>query len=131
MTNLDFTLKLQALIKANNRSNELLQECEAEYERRYGVNPSDANDDMWIENFHGFALCSPNSATFKTVNTDAVEYAGLKSFLGCYLGRGRWDHNWEEKHYSSGGCVGGRADEWTWRECRDCGITEDEFENEK
>ena len=31
----------------------LLDQAEVEYERRFGFNPSDRDDDHWIDSFHG------------------------------------------------------------------------------
>jgi hypothetical protein len=42
----------------------------------------------------------------------------------CDLGNGQWDHDWQEKHDSSGEVDGGPGDRWTWRECRVCGAIE-------
>lgn len=42
----------------------------------------------------------------------------------CDLGNGEWDHDWEEKHESSGEVDGGPGDHWTWRECKVCGEIE-------
>ena len=42
----------------------------------------------------------------------------------CDLGNGQWDHDWQEKHDSSGEVDGGPGDHWTWRECRVCGAIE-------
>ncbi|MGJ8677221.1 MAG: hypothetical protein ACSHX0_06870 [Akkermansiaceae bacterium] len=45
----------------------------------------------------------------------------------CNLGDEGWDHDWEEKHDSTGELDGHSGQEWQWRECRVCGITEEEF----
>lgn len=52
MTDNQFQHLLDRLCKANVRYKKLLAECEQEYQRRHGVNPSDCNDDFWIDSFH-------------------------------------------------------------------------------
>jgi hypothetical protein len=43
----------------------------------------------------------------------------------CDLGNGEWDHDWIERHDSSGEVDGGPGEHWSWRECRVCGARED------
>jgi len=38
--------------KAGNKHLQLLQIAEKEYERRYGNNPSEVDDDWWIDTLH-------------------------------------------------------------------------------
>ena len=51
-------------------------------------------------------------------------YQAPRSAWVCDLGNGQWDHDWQEKHDSSGEVDGGPGDHWTWRECRACGKIE-------
>jgi len=44
---------------AYNRYKPLLEAAEVEYERRFGFNPSDKDDDSWIDSLHG--ACGPAS----------------------------------------------------------------------
>lgn len=81
MTNSEFTKKLRSLVKAQNRAITLLQECEEEYERRYGVDPSSADDDQWIDAFHGIAAEKPSNVSAATVERGAVIYANLKPYM--------------------------------------------------
>ena len=50
-------LRFQALIDrtaaAHRKYHKLLAMAEREYERRYGANPSDLDDDQWIDSLHG------------------------------------------------------------------------------
>ena len=52
MTNGKFQNLLDRLGCANNKYKKLLIQAENEYESRYGINPSDNNDDFWIDTFH-------------------------------------------------------------------------------
>ena len=45
----------------------------------------------------------------------------------CDLGNGEFDHDWEECSDSAGECDGGPGDYWEWRQCRVCGIIEEDF----
>ncbi len=49
MTDTEFTKLLQRCAKAGNKYLELYQKAEKEYERRFGVNPSDVDDDEWLD----------------------------------------------------------------------------------
>jgi len=49
MTDNQFTRLLGRLAKVGNQYLELQKQAEDEYERRYGVHPSDIDDDMWID----------------------------------------------------------------------------------
>lgn len=56
LSDIQFQKKLDALCKANIKYKQLLTECEAEYEVRYGISPSELSDDFWIDSFHaGFS----------------------------------------------------------------------------
>jgi len=81
VNNSTFTRKLRALAKLQNKACVLLTECEEEYERRYGVNPSDVDDDMWIDAFHGHGFSDPTAVDAHTVDHHAVGYAGRKTYL--------------------------------------------------
>lgn len=52
MTDKEFNSKLKQLHNAHKKYQQLLGECEDEYERRFGFNPSDIDDDNWIDSFH-------------------------------------------------------------------------------
>lgn len=47
----------------------------------------------------------------------------------CDLGNGEWDHHWEEHHDSSGELDGHPGQHWSWRECKECGVRDDEPED--
>jgi hypothetical protein len=53
MTNKQFTKLIARTAKAYNRYLPLLKKAEDEYERRFGHNPSDADDDFWIDSLQG------------------------------------------------------------------------------
>jgi hypothetical protein len=53
MTNKAFERLMERCADAYNRYKPLLDKAEAEYERRYGHNPSDNDNDQWIDSFHG------------------------------------------------------------------------------
>lgn len=59
MTDKQFTELLGRVARAYNRYKPLLDLAELEYERRYGSNPSDVDDDFWIDSLHG--ACGPCS----------------------------------------------------------------------
>lgn len=52
MTDWEFTQLLKRVIKANDKYKELLKLAEQEYELRFEYNPSDIDDDNWIDIFH-------------------------------------------------------------------------------
>jgi hypothetical protein len=53
-----------------------------------------------------------------------TENLPMPSTWKCDLGNGEWDHDWQEKHDSSGEVDGGSGDHWSWRECQVCGEIE-------
>ena len=77
----DYQLKqlLWRLEKARAKYFQLLHQAEDEYERRYGKNPSDVDDDLWIDSYHCGAL-EPVLVNDPVCRMDAgaTEYAGLK-----------------------------------------------------
>lgn len=70
MTDKEFQLKLDALAKAMRRYRILLEECEAEYGRRFGYHPSDIDDDSWIDNYH---IGPPTALTVQYVEENAKD----------------------------------------------------------
>lgn len=52
MTNQEWQSKINRCRSAYARYKILLGECEREYEDRFGVNPSDVDDDFWIDTMH-------------------------------------------------------------------------------
>lgn len=52
MTDIEFQKLLNNLAASNAKYKRLLTEAESECERRYGTNPSDVDNDTWIDNFH-------------------------------------------------------------------------------
>lgn len=77
MTDSQFTRKLQQAAKASNKARDLYAECEQEYERRYGVNPSDADDDTWIDALISGSQCKEN-LTASEIESGATNYAKLR-----------------------------------------------------
>ncbi len=67
MTDLGFQQLLDRLSNAHERYANLRDQAEEEYERRFGRNPSDWDDDFWIDTFH----VSPGSATVAQVTKHA------------------------------------------------------------
>jgi hypothetical protein len=53
MTDKQFQALIDRTSNAQNRFRRLLKQAEAEYERRYGFQPSDADDDQWIDGVAG------------------------------------------------------------------------------
>jgi len=49
MTDKQFNQLLKKTAKAGNKYLTLYRQAEHEYERRYGDNPSDIDDDFWID----------------------------------------------------------------------------------
>jgi len=52
MTDKQFQKLIDRCVKAAKLHYALLQDAEAEYERRFGFNPSDVDDDFWIDSLH-------------------------------------------------------------------------------
>jgi len=52
MSDEQFQKLLNKLADANAKYHDALVAAEQEYERRYGSNPSDWDDDFWIDTFH-------------------------------------------------------------------------------
>lgn len=52
MTDRKFQQLLDRLSEANERYYRLRSEAEAEFERRFGANPSDVDCDSWIDTYH-------------------------------------------------------------------------------
>ena len=53
MTDRQFQKLIDRSAAAQRKFQRLLKAAEAEYERRYGANPSDVDDDQWIDSMHG------------------------------------------------------------------------------
>ncbi len=73
MTDQAFQKLLDGLHRKHLAYELALRKAEAEYERRYGSNPSDAEDDMWIDCFH--VAAAPR--TVGQVEDGATNYAKL------------------------------------------------------
>lgn len=71
MTNPEFTKLLRRTALAYNKYKPLLELAEQEYERRYGSNPSDVDDDAWIDSMHGACGACSESITAKEVDEHA------------------------------------------------------------
>lgn len=67
MTDKQFQKVLDKLSVAQSDYRSALQTAEAEYERRFGTNPSDISDDFWIDTFH----VNDGSATVEAVTESA------------------------------------------------------------
>ncbi len=81
MENKEYTKMLRQSAKATNRALHLLKLAEEEYERRYGANPSDADDDAWIDAMTGTSGGCKTDMTAEEVERGAVDYAGMKPYL--------------------------------------------------
>lgn len=55
MTDKAFERLIRKTADACTKHMSLLRDAEREYERRYGNNPSDVDDDYWIDSLHGCA----------------------------------------------------------------------------
>lgn len=79
MTNAEYTKHLRKAAKAMNIALRLKQISEDEYERRYGVNPSEADDDCFIDESGAAGQCRED-ITWKHVDDGAHNYAGLPRY---------------------------------------------------
>ena len=61
---------LDRTYRAEQRYSKLLREAEEEYRRRYGHDPSESDNDIWIDSLHGMG--SPLSV--EVVEWSAREY---------------------------------------------------------
>lgn len=52
MTDAAWKIKIQNTVIAYHKYLALLSSCEKEYENRYGHNPSEVDDDYWIDLLH-------------------------------------------------------------------------------
>jgi hypothetical protein len=52
MTDKQFVAKIRLAMIAAIKHKNLVKELEEEYENRFGRNPSDADDDYWIDTVH-------------------------------------------------------------------------------
>ena len=52
MTDKKFEALMNQCLDANLKYKSLLDKIETEYERRFNYNPSDIDDDQWIDLFH-------------------------------------------------------------------------------
>ena len=83
MTDKQFKKKLDVLQRHFNRYYELLLVCEAEYEKRFGYNPSELEDDFWIDQFH--VIGGGNEApSIETITEHALVQKQYKE-KGAYL----------------------------------------------
>jgi hypothetical protein len=81
MTDAKFTKLLRRAAVAQNKALRLREQAEAEYERRYGKNPSDADDDQWIDSMTGSNGMCNEDITAEDVEKGAVEYANLPPYM--------------------------------------------------
>lgn len=52
MTDREFLSKIKQAMMAAQKHTSLVMELEEEYERRFGGNPSETDDDFWIDTVH-------------------------------------------------------------------------------
>lgn len=65
MTDSQFQKVLHKLADANIKYKKLLSEAEDEIKRRYGVHPSDCDNDLWIDNYHvGCGVMTVDEVTY-------------------------------------------------------------------
>lgn len=76
-----FERKMRMTVEAGSKFRALLKEVEEEFERRFGVAPSDVDCDPWIDTFHGSAG-EANAPTADSVDTWAKEYCNLERVDG-------------------------------------------------
>ncbi len=81
MKNPQYTNLLQHAARKMNEARTLIEKAEAEYVRRYGAHPSDANDDLWIDSMTGSNGRCNEDMTAEDVERGAVGYAGLPAYL--------------------------------------------------
>lgn len=63
MTDKQFQKLIDRCVKAAKLHYALLQDAEAEYERRFGYIPSDVDDDFWIDSLHHGEDCTVEQVT--------------------------------------------------------------------
>ena len=73
MTNSKFQKLLNRLAGANLKYKKLLSEAEDEIQRRYGVHPSDCDNDLWIDSYH----IGCGVMTVDEVHKSMEEYSGV------------------------------------------------------
>lgn len=54
MTDAEWKREMKKCHKALSRYKAILRTIEDEYERRFGVHPSEIDDDNWIDTFHAY-----------------------------------------------------------------------------
>lgn len=80
MKNKQFTALLKRTARAGNKFLELKKQAEDEYERRYGANPSDVDDDNWIDSMTGSCGKLDDDHTAELVD-DGARASGLESYI--------------------------------------------------
>ena len=68
MKDIDFQKLITRAVIAAQSHQELVKKAEVEYERRFGHNPSDADDDFWIDSIH----CGQGAPTVAEVTKNAA-----------------------------------------------------------
>lgn len=81
MTDSQFTKLLRRTAIAGNKFLALRREAEDEYERRYGIDPSSADDDGWIDSMTGSSGELDEENTAEKVEQSAVNYAKLEPYI--------------------------------------------------
>lgn len=79
MKDKQFQRLIERVADAYNRYKPLLDKAEAEYERRYGCNPSDHDNDAWIDSLHG-ACGAASAMTVEEVEQTARECGPARTF---------------------------------------------------
>lgn len=59
MNDASFEKIMRRCLEARDIYSTFLKQCEDEYVRRFGVHPSDIDDDCWIDIFHYGGGCAP------------------------------------------------------------------------
>ena len=78
MTDAEWKRLIERAGKARRNAEELRKQAEAEYVRRFGENPSDLDDDWWIDTMESFG----DAVNITQIIANAEEAMRLKSVIG-------------------------------------------------
>ena len=75
MTDSNWQKKINDCVKLITAHKIILRECEQEYERHFGINPSDIDDNWWIDTLH----CGNGSTDLNKIIESAEMHAEMHS----------------------------------------------------
>ena len=83
MTDRKFQSLLDRTAAAQRKFQTLLREAEAEYARRYGANPSDVDDDEWIDAMTGGCGLAQGMTVAETAQSARNSGLNVKAHAPC------------------------------------------------